>query len=293
MAAIRNLMVMLVVALVALVHPAFAAELEIERMTWPEVRDAIAAGKTTIIIPTGGTEQNGPHMVLGKHNFIIAETARRIAAKLGDALVAPVLAYVPEGDIAKREGHMAYAGTISLPPETFGAVLFSAAESFKAHGFKTIVFLGEHGASIVPQKIVAARLSEVWAPQGIRVINAANYYSANGGPQWLVAQGETAAAIGSHASIQDTSELMALFPQGVRLDKRVADQDGVKGDPTKATAERGQKLVDLKVEAAVKEIEAARKAPVASRPGAGAPPADTIEPENRGLFARFWRWVFG
>ena len=121
-------------------QPACAAELETEHMTWTEIRDAVAAGKTTVIIPTGGTEQNGPHMITGKHNIIVAETARRIAAKLGDALVAPVLAYVPEGDIAKREGHMAYPGTISLPPETFGAVLWSAAESFKAHGLKQSCF---------------------------------------------------------------------------------------------------------------------------------------------------------
>ena len=91
------------------------AEVRIEHMTWVEVRDALKAGKTTIIIPTGGTEQNGPHMVLGKHNFIVAGTARRIAERLGTALVAPVLAYVPEGDIESRQGHMAYPGTISVP----------------------------------------------------------------------------------------------------------------------------------------------------------------------------------
>ena len=85
-----------------------AKPVEIERMTWTEVRDAVAAGKTTIIIPAGGTEQNGRHMVIGKHNMIVAETARRTAVTLGDALVAPVLAYVPEGDPAKREGNMAF-----------------------------------------------------------------------------------------------------------------------------------------------------------------------------------------
>ena len=264
-----------------LVHCAGAGELEIERMTWTEIRDAVAAGQKTVLIPTGGTEQNGPHMVLGKHNFIIAETARRIATRLGDALVAPVLGYVPEGDIASRQGHMGYAGTISLTPETFSAVLTETAASFRAHGFKTIVFLGEHGASMEPQKIVAASLSQAWSAEGVRVINAGNYYGDNGGAQWLKAQGETDAAIGRHATIQDTSELLAVFPAGVRMDKRVADKDGVAGDPSRATLERGQKLIELKVEAAVTEIEAARKAAVVA-----------ATPEI-GFLGRIWRWFFG
>ena len=67
----------------------------IEELTWVEVRDAIKAGKTTIIFPTGGTEQNGPHMVLGKHNFIVKHAAGEIARRLGNALVAPVLTAHP------------------------------------------------------------------------------------------------------------------------------------------------------------------------------------------------------
>ena len=131
------------VAAVLVAGQAVASPVETERMTWTEIRDAVAAGKTTIIIPTGGTEQNGPHMITGKHNFIVAETARRIAATLGDALVAPVLAYVPEGDVAQREGHMAYPGTISVPPIVFSKVLKAAAESFKAHGFKLMIQVPE------------------------------------------------------------------------------------------------------------------------------------------------------
>ena len=261
---------------------ALGAEIEIERMTWTEVRDAVASGHTTVLIPTGGTEQNGPHMVLGKHNFIIAETARRIATRLGDALVAPVLGYVPEGDIASRQGHMAYAGTISLTQQTFSTILAETAASFRAHGFKTIVFIGEHGASIDPQTTVATGLSQAWSSEGVRVINAGNYYGGNGGAEWLKSQGETDAAIGRHATIQDTSELLAVFPAGVRMDKRVADKDGVAGDPTRATAERGQKLIELKVAAAVAEIEAARKLAVVT----AAKPA-------RSFFGRIWHWFFG
>lgn len=244
--------------LAAGVAPLSAAEVEIERLTWIEVRDRIAAGATTVIIPTGGTEQNGAHMVTGKHNFIVAETARRIAAKLGDALVAPVLAYVPEGDIETKSGHMAYPGTISLPPRVFGEVLEAAAKGFKAHGFKTIVFLGDSGGNQAPQTEVAERLSKAWGQDGVRVLNAADYYGRNSGDELLRAEGETAAAIGTHAGIRDTSELMAVWPAGVRLDRAAPDAQGATGDARRATAARGEKLIAAKVDAAVAEIRRQR-----------------------------------
>lgn len=259
-----------------------AAEIETERMTSPEIAAAVAAGRTTIIIPTGGTEQNGAHMVTGKHNFIVRETARRIAEKLGNALVAPVLAYVPEGDIASHEGHMGYPGTISVPPPVFEKVLAAAAESFAIHGFSLVVFLGDSGPNQAPQQRVAAELSRRWSGDGVRVISAGRYYEASEGAEWLKREGETEATIGSHAGIRDTSELLAVFPEGVRTEKAVADGAGISGDPTRASAERGRKLLDLKVEAAVNEIRAAQR-------GEGeAPPA----PEE-GLFRRLMRWAFG
>ncbi|MBK9079761.1 MAG: creatininase family protein [Hyphomicrobium sp.] len=260
--------------------PLAAAEVETERMTWTEIRDALAQGKTTIIVPTGGTEQNGPHMVTGKHNFVVRETARRIAEKLGNALVAPVLAYVPEGDIAKREGHMAYPGTISLTPDTFSRVLEDAAHSFAIHGFKLIVFLGDSGPNQEPQRAAAASLSARWAADGVRVITADNYYAANGQVEALKAEGETDATIGSHASIRDTSELMAVYPGGVRADRRAADKDGVTGDPTRASSERGEKLLALKVAAAVNDIEAAKAAPI-------------VVPQPPSLLQRLLNWLFG
>src|SRR5213595_2006765 len=91
--------------------------------TWTELATALNAGKTTIILPTGGTEQNGPHMALGKHNTRARVNAEAIARRLGNALVAPVLAYVPEGSVEPPTGHMRYAGTITLPDPWFEKVL--------------------------------------------------------------------------------------------------------------------------------------------------------------------------
>lgn len=261
---------------------AWAGEIETGRMTWPEIRDALASGKTTVIIPSGGTEQNGPHMVTGKHNVIVAETARRIAATLGDALVAPVIAYTPEGDVASREGHMAYPGTVSIPPPVFQGLLEAAGASFAANGFKTIVFLGDSGPNQAPQQRAAAALNRLWAGTDRRALSADHYYAENGQQAWLLAAGETEGSIGHHAGIGDTSELMAVAPDGVRLDKRAADRDGASGDATRATAERGEKLLALKVAAAVAEIRLAREA--APAPAAGG--------AGEGLFARAWRWLF-
>lgn len=269
-------------ALAAAPAAARAGEIEIERMTSPEVAEALAAGKTTLIIPTGGTEQNGPHMITGKHNFIVRETARRIAEKLGNALVAPVLAYVPEGDIEKHEGHMAYPGTISIPPETFQLVLAAAAESFAVHGAKLIVFLGDSGPNQAPQRQLAAKLSRRWSGEGVRIISADTYYDSTPGTEWLKGQGETDATIGTHAGIKDTSELMAVFPDGVRTEKRAAGSPGISGDPTRASAERGRTLLELRIDAAVKEIQAAE-----ARMNAPAPALD------ESLFRRLLRWAFG
>ena len=241
-------------------------EVELENLTWVEMRARIAAGTTTVIIPTGGTEQNGPHMVLGKHNFIIRETAKRIAAALGDAVVAPVIAYVPEGAIESRQGHMAFAGTISVPGPVFEGVLEATARSMRQHGFRTIVLLGDSGGNQQPQQKVARRLNKKWRATGPRVIAADAYYRANGGRDWLKARGFTDAAIGRHAGIQDTSELLAIYPQGVRAKRALpgggaaSEPTGVDGDPSKATAEIGNKLLQLKVETAVREIRAKQNA---------------------------------
>jgi creatinine amidohydrolase len=238
-----------------------------EDMTWVELREAIRTGYTTVIVPTGGTEQNGPHGVLGKHNFIVRQAAGEIAAKLGKTVVAPVIKYVPEGDIDSREGHMAFPGTLSVPEEVFAAVLEATARSLKAHGFKLIAFIGDSGGNQAAQRHVADKLTQDWLADGVRVVHVERYYDAeqNGGMAYLLRQGESRESIGRHMGIRDTSELMAVYPEGVRMDRleqavgSYHEPTGVDGDPTRATAARGRKLLDLKVAAAVEDIAKVRK----------------------------------
>jgi creatinine amidohydrolase/Fe(II)-dependent formamide hydrolase-like protein/sterol desaturase/sphingolipid hydroxylase (fatty acid hydroxylase superfamily) len=238
----------------------------LEDLTWVEVRTLIDAGWRTAIVPTGGTEQNGPHMALGKHNYVVKRTSGEIARTLGNALVAPVIAYVPEGDAYPPTGHMRFAGTMTVPESVFESLLESAATSLKAHGFTLIAFVGDSGDSQAAQERVAKKLDAAWRDEGVRVIHVGRYYSANGQAEWLQSQGETPRVIGRHAGIRDTSELLASNPGGVRKEKLAPSgpngfsRTGVDGDPTRATAERGEKLLALKVEAAVAEIRATKPA---------------------------------
>ena len=170
----------------------------LEELTWTEVRDAVRAGKTTIIIPAGGTEQNGPHMALGKHNARVKVLSQDIARQLGDALVAPVIAYVPEGGITPPTAHMRYPGTITAPEDAFQKVLEFAARSFKQHGFRNIVLLGDHGSTQAGQKAVAARLNREWAATGVRLHAIEEYYRAGEieVPRLLRARGYSDAELG-------------------------------------------------------------------------------------------------
>lgn len=218
----------------------------LEELTWTEVRDAVRAGKTTIIVPAGGTEQNGPHMALGKHNARVKVLSRDIARMLGDALVAPVIAYVPEGGITPPTAHMRYPGTI--------------ARSFKVHGFRNIVLLGDHGSTQAGQRAVAARLNREWASTGVRVHAIEEYYRAAEieVPRLLRARGYSDAELGRHAGLSDTALMRALDARMVRPDRLRPGSpgDGVDGDPTRATAGLGRPGAELIVS---RTVDAVRK----------------------------------
>jgi len=229
----------------------------IEDLTWLEVSDAIEQGKTTIIIPTGGTEQNGPHMTIGKHNYLVKYKAGEIANQLGDALIAPVVAYVPEGDIDPPTSHMRFAGTISIPESVFEAVLEHTARSFKQHRFLDIVFIGDSGGNQAGQRAVAEILNEAWSDTEVRVHHITDYYPGRG-DDWVVSQGISVEDVGSHAGTHDTSALMFLNPSQLRFDKMRpglrGDGQGHVGDPGKSTALFGQQILQMQIDDAVNQI---------------------------------------
>ncbi|HEU0201285.1 MAG TPA: creatininase family protein [Burkholderiaceae bacterium] len=234
----------------------------LEALTWTEVRDRLQAGHTTILLPLGGTEQNGPAMALGKHNARARLLAEKIAQRLDSAIVAPVVAYVPEGNLDPPSGHMRFAGTITVPEATFESLLEAAARSFERHGFRDIVLLADSGGYQKQMNAVVRRLNREWAKGPTRVHAVHEYYRAATIEfgRMLAQRGFTQAEIGTHAGLADTSLMLALDPQWVRIDRlasAAAPAQGVAGDPARASAELGRLGIDAIVDRAVDAIRKA------------------------------------
>lgn len=250
--------------------PTFADPLvEFELMTWPEVKTALAAGKTTALFYTGGTEQRGPQNVNGGHNLLGKATVKAIALKLGNAIAMPVLPYTP------NRASATIPGTIGLTAELLAPILERIAEEAIVTGFKNIILMGDHGGGqpdVYAQ--VANKLEAKYAPQGIHVFYCDEVYSkANDDfDKWLGANGYPT---GGHASIIDTSEMLYLGgSEWVRKDlikdalgdpvrERGAAPDpnakllnnGISGDGRRSSAELGKRVFEMKVAYGVKQIK--------------------------------------
>ena len=194
----------------------------LEEMTWMDVRDALAAGKTTAIVPTGGMEPNGPWLVTGKHNYVLRANCDAIARELGDAICTPIVKWVPEGDIDPPSGHMTSPGTISVRQETFEAVLTDVAHSLKMHGFENIVFIGDSGGNQGGQRAVAERLNAQWG-EGVTVAHVQEYYDYASVAQHMEGKGLVA---GESDNLHDDPVIsLNMFiddPSSIRYEERVA-----------------------------------------------------------------------
>jgi creatinine amidohydrolase len=235
----------------------------IDELTWEETRDAIKGGKTTVIVPTGGTEKNGYHMVVGKHNYVVTYTANQMARRLKNALVAPTIQYVPEGD-----PDTSVPGEISLPSPAYDLLLDAAARSLKVHGFTDILFIGDSGGNQAGMTSVAGKLNEEWKGTGTKVFALTDYYNASRlhYRAWLQAAfGYDEETAGSHAGITDTSQMLFVRPSGIRRDQIKpwggAADSGVSGDPAKATAEIGKMGIEFKVNAGINQYKQLKNPP--------------------------------
>jgi creatinine amidohydrolase len=241
---------------------------EFEMMTWPEVKQAMADGKTTALFYTGGTEQRGPQNVNGGHNLMAKATVKAIALRLGNAIAMPVLPYTPNNASATLPG------TIGLTPEILGAILERIAEQAIATGFKNVVLMGDHGGG-QPNvyRDVATKLDEKYAPQGVHVYFCDEVYAKAQGDfdKWLEENGYPRS---SHAGIPDTSEMLYLggdlwvrkaliktalgdpvLPRGEQRDPNAPRvNNGITGDARRASAELGKKAFEMKVDYAVRQI---------------------------------------
>ncbi len=256
--------------LLLLSFPAYAqtsASVFIEDMTWMEVRDKITSGANVAIIPIGGTEQSGPHMATGKHNFIVRQAAGEIARAVGGTLVAPVIPYSPSGRIYPPEGHMQFAGTLSMRAETLAMIIEDVATSLKQHGFRLICLIGDNAGSQNVQQQVAERLNNSWASQGVQVLHVSSYGDMNMVRRWADANGSMAVDPIAHAGVTETSELMSVSPQHVRTNligtysERDYRSTGSTGDASQSSAAFGRGVLGAKINAAVGQIKLAASKP--------------------------------
>lgn len=256
----------LLAAVVALgmAQPAWAqgagASYYLEELTWQEVAARMTTGTNTIIIPTGGTEQNGPAIAIGKHNWVVGYTSGAIAKALGNALAAPVIGYVPEGMINPPQGHMLFPGTISVSEKVFAGVLEDTARSFKQHGFHYIFFLGDSGGNQDAQAAVAEKLTKEWAADKVVVASLDKYYADSDAAAYVKGLKMGGTEVQAHGGFMDASEAMAAHKGSVRAERlaRYTQKDftttGAMGDATGASEVYGQKLLDMKVAAGVGQI---------------------------------------
>jgi len=229
----------------------------IEELTWMEVLDAIVAGKTTAIVGTGGIEPNGPYLATGKHNYVLQATTETIARKLGNALVAPIVKFVPEA------GWMEYPGTISLREETFQSLLADICRSFRQHGFEDIILIGDSGDNQKDMEEVAKVLNERWDGEPTVVHYIPEYYEQD---KWSWNYLETIGVYQSqdveiHSNYHYEAIMATVDPNLIRTEQRIAagkyNVNGFDMNPPSKTIQNGKKLVEYRANITV---EAIRKA---------------------------------
>lgn len=267
------------VALLTTVSSAAAQELDaprpiealnsvwIEELTWMEVRDEIAAGKTTAIISTGGVEPNGPYVATGKHNYVLMSACDLLARELGDALCAPIVKLVPEGSIDPPSGHMRYPGTISVRQETFEAILEDVGRSLAAHGFTDVVYIGDSGGNARGMRNVATMLTEEWAAAGreARAHHIGEFYNYSDVERYMEEELGYDQPIdeGLHDNLYITSIMMVTDPTVVRYDQRVAAGratiNGASIEPRDEIIELGRKLLQYRIDVTAAAIREARE----------------------------------
>ncbi len=229
-----------------------------EDLTWVELKARIDAGAKSVILPTGGVEQNGPYIALGKHNWVVAHAAQEIASSLGDTLVAPVVGVVPQGDMATPAGNLLFPGTLALREDTFERVLTDVVLSLAYAGFQQIYLMGDHGLSQSAQARVAMQTNALLKNAHVRVWHVSAFYQPEIEAAYLLSLGFDQEKQGDHAGVADMAQILYANPSKVRrvqLPNANASALGYSGRPDLATSEMGQALLKLRINAVIKQIK--------------------------------------
>jgi creatinine amidohydrolase len=243
--------------------------IRMEEMNWPDVRAAIASGFDTAVVAVGSTEQHGPHLPTMTDTRIGDTLAHRFALKLGNALQARTI------PVGVSEHHFAFGATISLKPETLKLILRDYVDSLARDGFRRVIFLPCHGGNFVPiaQAVEDARKAHPEMEIAAYTDMATFFRFCREASAEL---GISAEESGVHAGELETSIMMALEPTLVTHDRlapgylgpfgagesrilsekgmRGLTDNGILGDPRKASAERGEVYLEKITDFWIKEI---------------------------------------
>lgn len=240
--------------------------LELDKLTWSQVRDELQAGRTTVVIALGATEQHGHHLPLATDALIGDHLASEVAERL-DAFLAPTLRF------GCSEHHLAFPGTISLREPTFHAIVADVVRSFAAGGFTRVVLLPTHGGNFAP---LAAAIEQLDQVEGLRISALTDIAALLAIAQLGESEhGVPLADGGLHAGEWETSMLQALHPELEHADARQAgyvgpteeaiagmftsgvhslNDTGVIGDPSAASAEHGRRYWERVVEIVMEQV---------------------------------------
>ena len=236
-------------------------------MSWPEIVAERDAGRDTVVVAFGATEQHGPHMPLATDALIGDHLALLVADRL-DAFVAPTVR------VGCSEHHLAFPGTLSISDETFHGVVADLVRSLARGGFRRVVLLPTHGGNFAPLAEAVRRLGP---DPGIYVhaltdLGTLLAIAQVGVDEHDVPLGEG----GLHAGEWETSMLAAIHPELVHMERaapgytgdpqaaiaslftdgvRSVSENGVIGDPARSSAEHGARYWDTVLAVALAEIE--------------------------------------
>ncbi len=234
----------------------------IEELTMMEVRDALAEGKTTALILTGGIEENGPYLTTGKHNHVLRVMGESIARRLGDALIAPIVALEPGNPANSRS-----PGTVVLSRGTYEAMLTDMATSLRSQGFQNIILIGDSGGNQRSMATVADALSTGWRGDSGGIYHIPEYYNYDDVVDYqrdVLGVDEDPRLEGLHDDYYITSIIMNDDPQHVRLEQRIeagkASINGISIVPIEQTIEHGRRLIEFRTDVTVGAIRQAMAA---------------------------------
>ena len=241
-----------------------ATLIDLEMMTWPEIKRVQEQGKTTVLVMNGGTEQRGPQNVNGGHTLMGRAIVKAVAEKLGNAIIAPVLPFSP------IDTNPDWPGTIGIPAPLFAQINEQVTEQLIKDGFKTVVLMGDHGGGQADLGEVAKKLDAKYTGKGIRVIFCGDVYrkAEDDISKWLLENGY---GQNGHAGTSDTSIMLylganqnwvrkelvanALGDPAGKADPSVTRRNnGITGDARRSTVELGKRFFDMKVDYAVRQI---------------------------------------